>query len=217
MFDISWSEFLLIGVVALIVIGPKELPTVMRTLGQWTRKVRAMAADFQNQFQEAMREAEVADLKNEVDDLAHKVRSADPIRSVRDDFETMGSDFERSLDSSSEQASPAGETALGLTTPSAEPQPEPSEAADAETAKPETANTDSADAETAKTETAKTETAKTETAKTETAKTETAKSVAAAGPVPAAADVAPAAADPAAAEAVEPDDTEPANATGRTG
>ena len=48
MFDISWTEFLLIGVVALIVIGPKELPGVMRTLGQYTRKMRSMAADFQN-------------------------------------------------------------------------------------------------------------------------------------------------------------------------
>jgi sec-independent protein translocase protein TatB len=133
MFDISWSEFLLIGVVALVVIGPKELPTVMRTLGQWTRKVRAMAADFQNQFQEAMREAEMADLKNEVDDLAHKVRSADPIKSVRDDFETMGSDFARSLDSS------PGETAPVLTTPSAEPQLDPVETAKTETAETETA------------------------------------------------------------------------------
>ena len=44
MFDISWTEFLLIGVVALMVIGPKELPGVMRTLGQWTRKIRSMAA-----------------------------------------------------------------------------------------------------------------------------------------------------------------------------
>ena len=67
MFDISWTEFLLIGVVALIVIGPKELPGVLRTLGQYTRKVRGMAAEFQNQFNEAMREAEMADLKKEVD------------------------------------------------------------------------------------------------------------------------------------------------------
>lgn len=116
MFDISWSEFLLIGVVALIVIGPKELPAVMRTLGQWTRKVRAMAADFQNQFQEAMREAEVADLKNEFDNLAHEVRSADPVKSVGDDFATMGSDFEHSLGSPPEPA--PGET-VPLTPPSA--------------------------------------------------------------------------------------------------
>ena len=46
MFDIGWTEFLLIGIVALIVIGPKELPTVMRTLGQWTRKIRSMAVGF---------------------------------------------------------------------------------------------------------------------------------------------------------------------------
>ena len=74
MFDISWTEFLLIGIVALIVIGPKELPTVMRTMGQWTRKVRSMAADFQNQFHEAMREAEMAELKKQVDDIAQDIK-----------------------------------------------------------------------------------------------------------------------------------------------
>jgi sec-independent protein translocase protein TatB len=75
MFDISWTEFLLIGVVALIFIGPKELPAVLRTLGQWTRRIRSMAADFQNQFQEAMREAEMADLKKQVDDIAHDIKT----------------------------------------------------------------------------------------------------------------------------------------------
>ena len=74
MFEISWTEFLLIGVVALIVIGPKELPGVLRTLGQYTRKVRGMAAEFQNQFQEAMREAEMADLKKQVDDMAQRLQ-----------------------------------------------------------------------------------------------------------------------------------------------
>ena len=87
MFDISWTEFLLIGVVALIVIGPKELPAVLRTLGQWTRKVRSMAADFQNQFQEAMREAEMADLKKQVDDIATDIKSYDPLKDVRADVE----------------------------------------------------------------------------------------------------------------------------------
>jgi sec-independent protein translocase protein TatB len=69
MFDISWSEFLLIAVVALIFIGPKELPAVLRNVGQWTGKIRRMAAEFQSQFQEAMREAEMADLKKHADDL----------------------------------------------------------------------------------------------------------------------------------------------------
>jgi sec-independent protein translocase protein TatB len=69
MFDIAWGEFVVIAVVALIVIGPKELPAVLRAIGQWTTKIRRMAAEFQGQFQEALREAEMADLKKEVDSL----------------------------------------------------------------------------------------------------------------------------------------------------
>jgi sec-independent protein translocase protein TatB len=69
-FDIAWGEFIVIAVVALIVIGPKELPAVLRAIGQWTTKIRRMAAEFQGQFQEALREAEMADLKKEVDNLS---------------------------------------------------------------------------------------------------------------------------------------------------
>ena len=76
MFDIGWSELLVIGVVALIAIGPKELPGVLRSLGHWMGKVRRMASEFQDQFREAMREAEVADLKKQFDDTSAKVTSA---------------------------------------------------------------------------------------------------------------------------------------------
>src|ERR1700756_1758247 len=69
MFDIGWSEFVLIAVVALIAIGPKELPGVLRTVGQWMGKARKMAAEFQSQFQEALREAEMADLKKSFDEV----------------------------------------------------------------------------------------------------------------------------------------------------
>ena len=127
MFDISWTEFLLIGVVALVVIGPKELPAVMRTMGQWTRKVRGMATEFQNQFQEAMREAEMADLKKQVDDMARDVKDIDPLKGMRDDIETMGKDVERSLGSTPEQ--PAA-----LAEPPAEPAPAPAETASASAA-----------------------------------------------------------------------------------
>jgi sec-independent protein translocase protein TatB len=106
MFDISWTEFLLIGAVALVVIGPKELPGVMRSLGQWTRKLRGMAADFQNQFQEAMREAEMADLKKQVDDMAQgikeDIKGYDPLKDVRADVESIGGDLKKSLDSPAE-------------------------------------------------------------------------------------------------------------------
>jgi sec-independent protein translocase protein TatB len=69
MFDIGWSEFVVIAVVALIAIGPKELPGVLRMVGQWVAKARKMAAEFQGQFNEAMREAEMADLKKTFDDV----------------------------------------------------------------------------------------------------------------------------------------------------
>jgi sec-independent protein translocase protein TatB len=120
MFDISWTEFLLIGVVALIVIGPKELPAVLRTVGQWTRKVRTMAADFQGQFQEAMREAEMADLKKQVDDLAHDVRNYDPLKDVRADVEAAGKDIQASLEQKPQETSPPETAAPAVT---AEPAP----------------------------------------------------------------------------------------------
>ena len=94
MFDIGWSELLLIGIVALIAIGPKELPGALRTLGQWMAKVRRMASEFQNQFHEAMREAELADLKKEVDEMATKAQSYahfDPIDDIRKDIEKAAS------------------------------------------------------------------------------------------------------------------------------
>jgi sec-independent protein translocase protein TatB len=69
MFDIGWSEFVVIAVVALIAIGPKELPGVLRMVGQWIGKARKMAGEFQGQFQEAMREAEMADLKKSFDEV----------------------------------------------------------------------------------------------------------------------------------------------------
>src|SRR5215510_761515 len=89
MFDISWGELILIGVVALIAIGPKELPAALRTLGQWTTKIRRMANDFQNQFNEAMREAEMADLKKQVDTLTS---SFDPMETVRREIESAVDD-----------------------------------------------------------------------------------------------------------------------------
>uniref|UniRef100_E6VHP8 Sec-independent protein translocase protein TatB n=1 Tax=Rhodopseudomonas palustris (strain DX-1) TaxID=652103 RepID=E6VHP8_RHOPX len=69
MFDIGWSELMVVGVVALIAIGPKELPGVLRTVGQWVGKARRLATEFQGQFQEAMREAEMADLKKSFDEV----------------------------------------------------------------------------------------------------------------------------------------------------
>jgi sec-independent protein translocase protein TatB len=100
MFDIGWGELLLIGIVALIAIGPKELPTVLRTLGQWMAKLRRMATEFQNQFHEAMREAEMSDLKKTVDDLtttAHSYANFDPVSEVRKELDSTQQQIESAL------------------------------------------------------------------------------------------------------------------------
>jgi sec-independent protein translocase protein TatB len=102
MFDIGWGELLIIGIVALIAIGPKELPAALRALGQWMTKIRRMASEFQNQFQEAMREAELSDLKKEVDDMAaqaSKMTHFDPLDDVRKEVETAQRDIETSVTS----------------------------------------------------------------------------------------------------------------------
>ena len=66
MLDVGWSEMALILLVALVVIGPKDLPRVARTVGKWTAKARSMAREFQRSFDDMAREAELQDLKAEL-------------------------------------------------------------------------------------------------------------------------------------------------------
>jgi sec-independent protein translocase protein TatB len=90
MFDIGWGEMVVIGVVALVAIGPKELPGVLRMVGQWIGKARRMAADFQGQFNEALREAEMTDLKKSFDEVSEAARgfsSGNVLSSVTKDVE----------------------------------------------------------------------------------------------------------------------------------
>jgi sec-independent protein translocase protein TatB len=96
MFDIGGGELLLIGIVSLIAIGPKELPTVLRTLGQWMGKLRRMASEFHNQFQEAMREAKMADLKKQVEMTSQSQSYAnfDPVGELRREFESAQQQIE---------------------------------------------------------------------------------------------------------------------------
>ena len=74
MFDFDAGKLIIIGIVALIVIGPKELPRVLRQVGQAVGKMRRLAAEFQGQFMEAMREADMADIKAEVAKLAENAK-----------------------------------------------------------------------------------------------------------------------------------------------
>lgn len=112
MFDFSWSEILVIGIVALVVIGPKELPGVLRTLGQWMSKVRRMAGEFQNQFHDAMREAELADLKKEVDEMKAQAASyanLDPLGDVRKDMEAAQREIESAVAGTAAEHAPSSD------------------------------------------------------------------------------------------------------------
>lgn len=83
MFDIAWSELLIVAVVAILVVGPKELPGMLRTLGRMLGKLRATANDFRKQFDDAVREAGGEELQREI----HSLRTNNPMTQLRDTFE----------------------------------------------------------------------------------------------------------------------------------
>jgi sec-independent protein translocase protein TatB len=75
MFGLDWFELMVIGAVALVVIGPKELPDALHILGRWMSKARSYAREFQNQFDELIREAEVKRMREEWNNnVLHKER-----------------------------------------------------------------------------------------------------------------------------------------------
>jgi sec-independent protein translocase protein TatB len=128
MIEFSWGHILVIAVVALIVIGPKELPAVLRTAGQWMGKIRRMAAEFQGQFQEALREAEMADLKQQFDDIsstAKDLRHFDPIGTVRKELE--GAMADKPSPKAETAPSPGDAPPPAITAPAAESQAEPTD------------------------------------------------------------------------------------------
>ena len=130
MFGIGWSEFVVIGVVALIAIGPKELPGVLRMVGQSLGKIRRMANEFQGQFQEAMREAEMADVRKELDDLSKSATDIGNIDPVAD--ANAGREIDRVVGEGAADVTPVEVTPVEVTPPTgtapaddATPLPEP--------------------------------------------------------------------------------------------
>ena len=121
MFDFAWSELALIAVVALIVIGPKDLPRVMRIVGQWVQRARSIAREFQGSLDQMMREAELDEIKRNLDrassfDVEHEIRQTiDP-----------GGELQRSLNE------PVMTNPL-IDPPKPEPAPEASARKDAQT------------------------------------------------------------------------------------
>jgi sec-independent protein translocase protein TatB len=93
MLDIGWSEIAVIVVVALIVIGPKDLPKVLKTVGIWVRKARMLTRDFQNSVDEMIREADIEDVRRQATELRNinisreVEKTIDPSGSLRDAFD----------------------------------------------------------------------------------------------------------------------------------
>lgn len=97
MFDVGWPELLVIAIVLIVVVGPKDLPQMLRQFGRTTSKLRAMAGDFRKQFDEALKEAELDDVK----DFADQARSLDPRNTIRkhlSPFEQAGKDIKAGVD-----------------------------------------------------------------------------------------------------------------------
>lgn len=122
MFEIGWSELLLIGIVMIIVIGPKELPVVMRNFGRWVARLRRSADDFRRQFEDSVREAGYEDFQRDL----RAMRELNPASQIRDTID----DVVRQVG-----APPA------LTPPASQPQtewanPEPANKAGADADKP---------------------------------------------------------------------------------
>lgn len=92
MFDFSWSEILLIGVVALVVIGPKDLPRVLKTAGQWMGRARAVAREFQFQVDQLVRESELDEVRKHMAEAT----GSDPNRMIRNWIDP-GGEIERHL------------------------------------------------------------------------------------------------------------------------
>ncbi|OJU37629.1 MAG: twin arginine-targeting protein translocase TatB, partial [Rhizobiales bacterium 68-8] len=79
MFEVGWTEMLVIAIVMIVVVGPKDLPRMLRTFGKATSKMRSMAGEFRKQFDEALKEAELEDVKT----LASDMRKLNPAADIR--------------------------------------------------------------------------------------------------------------------------------------
>jgi sec-independent protein translocase protein TatB len=121
MFDFAWSEIAIIAAVALVVIGPKDLPVAMRAVSGFMKKARRMAGEFQTHVDEMMREADLKDVKDSFNEIRNfNLRSTvenaiDPDRTLRDSFAD---------DPFAATTNPVGEAAAGESALEEEPEPE---------------------------------------------------------------------------------------------
>ena len=107
MFDITSSKLLILGIVALLVIGPKDLPALLRTVGKYMGMIKRQAAEFRAQFDEAMRESELAELKKSVETLQRETETS--VREATSSVEKQLSDASESVTAAMEEPKPAAD------------------------------------------------------------------------------------------------------------
>ncbi|RFZ86533.1 twin-arginine translocase subunit TatB [Shinella sp. WSJ-2] len=96
MLDVGWTEILVIAIVLIIVVGPKDLPQMLRTFGRMVSKMRGMAGDFRQQFDEALREADLDDVRKTIGE-AQKLNPLNTIRDAVNPLRQMGDDLKADL------------------------------------------------------------------------------------------------------------------------
>ncbi len=109
MFDIDTGKLLIVAVLALIVIGPKDLPRVMRQVGQAVGKLRRMSAEFQGQFMDAIKDAEIEDIRRELKDL-EKNTNFDPARDIHAEMTSIKAEVESAVQSVEAESSAVSPT-----------------------------------------------------------------------------------------------------------
>jgi sec-independent protein translocase protein TatB len=102
MFDLTSSKLLLLGIVALLVIGPKDFPALLRTIGKYVGIIRGHAKEFRAQFDEAMRESELADLKKDVENIARETEAS--LQATGQTVESSLNEARQSIDTSIDTA-----------------------------------------------------------------------------------------------------------------
>lgn len=101
MFDLTSSKLLILGIVALIVVGPKDLPILLRTIGKYVGMIRRQANEFKSQFDDAMRESELESIKRDVENMGRDVENT--MRKAETDLEreikSVDTDIDQSIQS----------------------------------------------------------------------------------------------------------------------
>ena len=117
MFDLGWSKILILAVVAIVVVGPKELPSLLRTLGQFISQLRRHAAEFRAQFDEAMKSTEFEQIKKDVE--AIKADTQASLRGIERSIDQDMSETKASVDKAFELADskPAGDSSTSPPVP----------------------------------------------------------------------------------------------------